>query len=120
MAALLLLDAMLTYGVALSYANRVHDRDLSDDALTLATMLSNDALGSELSPQARFLLEYDPNGRSYFSVRSAKRGMLTGSGRLEPPDRTWHRMPPVLYNTQTGQPRRTRGNGPADIAKRSQ
>ena len=78
MAALLLLDAMLTYGVALSYANRVHDHDLSDDALTLATMLSNDALGGELTPQAKFLLEYDPDSRGYFSVRSAKRGVLRG------------------------------------------
>ncbi|MBB6244758.1 sensor histidine kinase [Rhodanobacter sp. MP1X3] len=101
MAALLLLDAMLTYGVALSYANRVHDRDLSDDALTLATMLSNDALGSELSPQAKFLLEYDPENRDYFSVRSAKRGMLAGSGRLEPPDQTMAPdASPMLYNTR--------------------
>jgi len=102
MAALLLLDAMLTYGVALSYANRVHDHDLSDDALTLATMLSNDALGSELSPQAKFLLEYDPdNSRGYFSVRSAKRGLLAGSGRLESPVETLEQnAKPTLYDTQ--------------------
>ncbi len=101
MAALLLLDAMLTYGVALSYANRVHDHDLSDDALTLATMLSNDALGSELTPQAKFLLEYDPDSRGYFSVRSAKRGMLAGSGRLEAPVQTMApNAKPALYDTR--------------------
>jgi len=82
MAALLLLDALLTYGVALTYANRVHDRDLSDDALTVAKMLGNDQLGSELTPQARFLLEYDPGGRSYFSIFSARHGLLAGNGQL--------------------------------------
>jgi two-component system, OmpR family, sensor histidine kinase TctE len=82
MAALLLLDALLTYGVALTYANRVHDRDLSDDALTVAKMLGNDQLGSELTPQARFLLEYDPGGRSYFSIISARHGLLAGNGQL--------------------------------------
>jgi len=101
MAVLLLLDAMLTYGVALSYANRVHDHDLSDDALTLATMLSNDALGGELTPQAKFLLEYDPDSRGYFSVRSAKRGVLAGSGRLQAPDQTMApNARPELYNTR--------------------
>jgi len=101
MAVLLLLDAMLTYGVALSYANRVHDHDLSDDALTLATMLSNDALGGELTPQAKFLLEYDPDSRGYFSVRSAKRGVLAGSGRLQVPDQTMApNARPELYNTR--------------------
>ncbi|TAM63160.1 MAG: sensor histidine kinase [Rhodanobacter sp.] len=82
MASLLLLDALLTYGVALNYANRVHDHDLSGDALTLAKMLSNSKFGSRLSPQARFLLEYTPDGRSYFTVTSAKRGLLAGNGQL--------------------------------------
>jgi Signal transduction histidine kinase len=82
MAALLLLDALLTYGVALTYANRVHDRDLSDDALTVAKMLGNDQFGSKLTPQARFLLEYDPDGRSYFSINSARHGLLAGNGQL--------------------------------------
>jgi two-component system sensor histidine kinase TctE len=101
MVALLLLDAMLTYGVALSYANRVHDHDLSDDALTLATMLSSEALGGELSPQAKFLLEYDPDSRGYFNVRSAKRGVLAGSGRLQMPDLSLAPdAGPLLYNTR--------------------
>lgn len=101
MATLLLLDAALSYAVALGYANRVHDQDLSDDALTLAKMLGTDRLGNELTPQARFLLEYDPGGRSYFTVYSTKHGWLAGSGRLPPPaqvpalDAT-----PALYDIQ--------------------
>jgi two-component system sensor histidine kinase TctE len=82
MAALLMLDALLTYGVALTYANRVHDRDLGDDALTLAKMLNSGQSGGVLSQQARFLLEYDPDGRSYFSVNSSRYGLVAGSARL--------------------------------------
>ena len=102
MAVLLLLDAMLTYGIALAYANRVHDHDLSNDTLSLATLLSNDALGSELSPQAKFLLEYDPDNRGYFSVRSAKHGLLAGSERLQAPGSTVlaTNAKPTLYNTE--------------------
>jgi len=84
MAILLILDALLTYGVALTYANRVHDRDLSDDAEMLAKMLADPGLGTQLSPQARFLLEYDREGHSYFRVSSARRGLLAGSTRLLP------------------------------------
>jgi two-component system sensor histidine kinase TctE len=101
MAALLLLDAMLTYGVALGYANKVHDHDLSDDALTLAKMLGNDQLGSTLTPQARFLLEYDPAGHSYFSVISARHGLLAGNGRLPQLSQAPALdVAPTLYNTQ--------------------
>jgi two-component system, OmpR family, sensor histidine kinase TctE len=104
MAALLLLDALLTYGVALAYANRVHDRDLSDDALTLAKMLGSDQLGSELTPQARFLLEYDPDGRSYFSVNSAKHGLLAGNARLQQLAQTIAPDgPPTLYDSRLDQ-----------------
>lgn len=84
MAILLLLDALLTYGVALTYANRVHDRDLSGDAVMLAKMLGDPGLGTPLSPQARFLLEYDREGHSYFQVSSARHGLLAGSAQLLP------------------------------------
>jgi len=82
MAVLLLLDALLSYGVALTYADRVHDRDLVDDALTLAKLLGSEP-GSRLTQQARFLLEYDPDGRDYFSVASSRYGLLAGDGRLQ-------------------------------------
>ncbi|KZC19866.1 MULTISPECIES: sensor histidine kinase [Rhodanobacter] len=98
---LLLLDALLTYGVALTYANRVHDRDLSNDALTLATMLGNDRFDGELTPRARFLLEYDPGGHSYFTVSSARHGLLASNGQLPQPAQ----VPaigarPTLYDAQ--------------------
>ncbi|HWU78302.1 MAG TPA: ATP-binding protein [Rhodanobacter sp.] len=101
MALVLLLDAGLTYAVALGYANRVHDRDLSDDALMLANMLGSNGLGGQLGPQARFLLEYDREGHSYFSVRSLHKGLLAGSAPLS----STAGMPaldaaPTLYDTR--------------------
>ncbi|MEO6925530.1 MAG: sensor histidine kinase N-terminal domain-containing protein, partial [Rhodanobacter sp.] len=101
MGILLLLDALITYGVASAYANRVHDRDLSDDAVMLAKMLGDPRLGNQLSPQARFLMEYDREGQSYFQVNSARHGLLAGSARLlpappaQPPGSTPH-----LYDTR--------------------
>jgi len=86
-AVLLVLDILLTYGVALGYSNHVHDRDLGNDALTLAKMMGNEQLGGELTPQARFLLQYDPNGDSYFSVVSLRYGLLAGNGHLPRPAR---------------------------------
>lgn len=100
MAVLLLLDALLSYGVALGYANRVHDRDLGDDALTLAKLLRDNPLGSRLSRQARFLLEYDPDGRGYFSVRSSGHGLLAGDERLTPPPSLAIATEPALYDTR--------------------
>ncbi|KZC34971.1 MULTISPECIES: sensor histidine kinase [Rhodanobacter] len=98
---LLLLDALLTYGVALGYANRVHDRDLSNDAVTLATMVGNEQFGSDVAPQARFLLEYDPEGRGYFNVSSARHGLLAGNERLpEPPQAPAIGAAPTLYDLQ--------------------
>ncbi|TAL98420.1 MAG: sensor histidine kinase [Rhodanobacter sp.] len=101
MAILLLLDALLTYGVALTYANRVHDRDLSDDAVMLANMLGDKQLGSQLSPQARFLLEYDREGHNYFRVSSNRHGLLAGSAHLPAaPDPPPQDDSPTLYSTR--------------------
>ncbi|HJW05294.1 MAG TPA: sensor histidine kinase N-terminal domain-containing protein [Rhodanobacter sp.] len=98
---LLLLDALLTYAVALGYANRVHDRDLSDDAVTLATMVGNERFGSEVAPQARFLLEFDPEGRGYFNVSSTRHGLLAGNGELpKPPQAPAIGAAPTLYDAQ--------------------
>ncbi|HEV7779523.1 MAG TPA: sensor histidine kinase N-terminal domain-containing protein [Luteibacter sp.] len=99
----LLLDALLEYGLATEYSNRVHDRDLSDTALTLAEMMSNDSLGGTLSAQASFLLEYDPEGRNYYTVDSKLHGHLIGNADLQPttaPLVIGHA--PVLYDTERG------------------
>ncbi|MFT3800141.1 MAG: sensor histidine kinase N-terminal domain-containing protein [Burkholderiaceae bacterium] len=79
MAALLLLNAVVSYQIALAYSNHLHDRNLLDDTQSFAQMLQTMPLGSELSPQARFLLEYDPNGHGYFNVNSLHHGTLVSN-----------------------------------------
>jgi len=80
---LLIVESLITYSGALIYSNHVHDRGLGDDAMTLAQMLSQEDLGGQISPQARFLLEYAPEGHNYFSVTSKKHGLLAGSPELQ-------------------------------------
>src|ERR1700750_3438451 len=82
----LVLDAVIGYFVALAYSNRVHDADLSDSALTLSEMIGTDALRGELTAQARFLLEYDPDGRHYYTVFSDRHGRLIGNAELPGPE----------------------------------
>lgn len=104
----LVLDALVTYSVALAYANHVQDSGLADDTRTVARMLREDASHVGLSSQARFLLEYDPDGRDYFSIWSAQTGLIDGSPALMAP-RTDSRLghPPVLANARlNGEPMR--------------
>lgn len=101
---LLLADAVVTYSVALAYSDRVHDRDLADDALTLATMLKTRPLHGRISPQARFLLDFDPDGRNYFSIHSSLHGLVAGSRRLPPATHpTLPGQAPRLYDTRLQQ-----------------
>jgi len=109
MATLLVVAAWVTYSVALAYANRVHDHDLGDEALTLAAMLASENFNGELSPQARFLIENDPDSRNYFAIRSARHGLLAGSPPLVPrADLPTPTAVPVFFDTrlEDGQPLR--------------
>ena len=82
---LLLVNSLITYTGALFYTNHVHDMNLNDDALTLVQMLATVAPDGKISPQAAFLLEYEPNERNYFSVVSAKHGLIRGNPGLRAP-----------------------------------
>jgi len=82
---LLLVNSLITYGGALIYANHVHDRGLADDTLSLTQMLIREAPDGHISPQATFLLEYEPQGHNYFSVSSTKHGQLAGTEIVQPP-----------------------------------
>ncbi|WP_130620134.1 sensor histidine kinase [Dyella amyloliquefaciens] len=101
---LLVLESLVTYGGALIYSNHVHDRDLADDAMTLAQMLSQEDLGGKVSPQARFLLEYAPEGHNYFNVSSLNHGLLAGAPGLRPAPLKAAAQDgePTLYTTMIG------------------
>jgi two-component system sensor histidine kinase TctE len=98
---LLVIESLVTYSGALVYSNHVHDRDLADDAVTLAQMLSQEDLGGQISPQARFLLEYAPEGHNYFNVSSRKHGLLAGTPELQsaPLEGAAQDGEPALYST---------------------
>jgi two-component system sensor histidine kinase TctE len=99
----LVLDAMLIYLAALAYSNRVHDNDLIDTATGLAGLIATEEVQGELSAQARYLLEYDPDGRNYFRVTSSRRGMLAENAALSPePPSMLPGQPAVLFNAQIG------------------
>lgn len=99
--ALLLLNSLITYIGALIYANHVHDVNLVDDTLTLVQMMATRSPDGRVSPQAQFLLEYEPEGRNYFSVFSARHGLIAGNPALRPPGGLFiDGNTPQLYNVQ--------------------
>ncbi|RDS84731.1 sensor histidine kinase [Dyella monticola] len=99
--ALLLLNSLITYIGALIYANHVHDVSLVDDTLTLVQMMATKSPDGQVAPQAKFLLEYEPEGRNYFSVFSAKHGLIAGHAALKPPGGLFtDGMAPQLYDIQ--------------------
>lgn len=108
MGILLAADAVVTYVVALHYSNRVHDADLADDVRTVAQMFRSGQASGELPPEARFLLEYDPDGHNYYSVRSSRHGLLSGNGEFaQPPPPPPDAWPQLFYSRLAG--RKLRG-----------
>ncbi len=103
---LLLLDALLTYSVALSYSNHVHDRDLAGEAQSLAQLLHRESLPGDISSQASFLLNYDPEGRNYYNVRSRRHGLVSGNAGLPlPAQAVVPGQAPELFDTRVGRTR---------------
>jgi two-component system sensor histidine kinase TctE len=83
--ALLLLNSLITYIGALIYANHVHDVNLVNDTLTLVQLMASKSPDGRVTSQAQFLLEYEPEGRNYFSVFSERHGLIAGNPGLKPP-----------------------------------
>ncbi|MEO6137664.1 MAG: ATP-binding protein [Luteimonas sp.] len=100
---LMVLDTAFVYFVALRYANQIHDRDLAISTVGLAQALQQGRSDGRLTPEARRLLEYNPNGRSFFSVRSVHHGVISGSGaHIARADAAPPGAAPRLYDTAAG------------------
>ncbi|HTV85687.1 MAG TPA: ATP-binding protein [Dyella sp.] len=98
---LLMFNSLITYIGALIYANHVHDKDLINDTLTLVQMMAHESPDGRVSSQAQFLLDYEPEGRNYFSVYSSKHGLIAGNRAVRPPSgMPRHGGDPLLYNVQ--------------------
>ena len=98
---LLLMNSLITYVGALIYANHVHDKNLVDDTLTLVQLMATESPEGNVTRQAQFLLEYEPQGRNYFSVFSRVHGLVAGYPNLQPPSGLFKDgNEPQLYNVQ--------------------
>lgn len=98
---LLLVNSLITYVGALIYANHVHDENLIIDTMTLVQMMATESPDGRVTSQAEFLLEYEPDGRNYFSVFSAKHGLIAGNPVLRPPGGLFRNNDgPLLYDVQ--------------------
>lgn len=79
---LMIMDTWFVYIVALRYSNYVHDRDLSESTLGLARALTIGRSNGDLSPEVQQILEFAPEGRSFFAVVSYRRGFVSGNRTL--------------------------------------
>ena len=96
---LMLLDTVFVYFVALHYSNSIYDSDLAFSTIGLSKALEGGHSGGRLSQEARKLLEYNDEGRSFFSVRSLRHGLVSGSGARIPQSRNPQvGAPPTLYD----------------------
>jgi two-component system sensor histidine kinase TctE len=103
---LLLIGAAVTYRVVLSYDNAEHDRGLTMDAKSVATLLRTEQQDEGLSPQARYLLAYDTEGTNYFVVESSRRGVLSSTDLYPvPPVLPAVGAEPYLFDTRLGEQR---------------
>ena len=99
---LMTLDAAVTYVSALKYSNHVHDANLADDVRTLAQMFRAGKTTGDLTEEARFLVEYDPDGHNYFIVRSSRRGLISANGSFDQPAPPEPDAAPLLFDSQLG------------------
>jgi two-component system, OmpR family, sensor histidine kinase TctE len=80
LAALLIADALVSYGIALSFAEKAYDRSLVETAHELAWRLldANGALKQDLEESPSNVLRNDPVDRVFFEVGSADGRTLFG------------------------------------------
>ena len=87
---LLLTGTIVTYGIVVNYDKTEHDRALVSDARSVAALLRTEQQIGSLSPQVRYLLSFDTEGRSYFAVESSLHGLLSSTDHYPivsaPPD----------------------------------
>lgn len=98
MATILLVSGILSYQLAVRFANRSHDRALLDDALALSRLVKAGSAGQlELPPGALEMLSSGEGDRAYLQIRSRERGVIFGDpGLPAPPDSDVSE--PLLYD----------------------
>ncbi|QWF17543.1 sensor histidine kinase [Lysobacter capsici] len=100
--ATVVLVSILVYVIASTYSDRVHDDGLLEDVNGMAKVLRASRSDGQFSPQASFLLEYSSRGHNHYSVRSLKRGLLSGSREPMPVGPVPHDGAAEFYDTRIG------------------
>ncbi len=105
MLVLLIIDAVLSYGLAVHFSGKTYDGVLCDSARSLATQVKFNAGRATLDlPQAALeIFEWDVLDRTYFAVISERHGLILGHGDfplpLESPDPD---LQPDFYDASLG------------------
>lgn len=94
--------SFVAYSVALGYSDRAQDQDLREDVQAMGKMLQRSLRpGESLPDQARFLIQYQPDGMNFYSVRSERHGAVYGPSQHIPEGpRTGTLQAPALYDTR--------------------
>ncbi|MFS8136795.1 MAG: sensor histidine kinase N-terminal domain-containing protein, partial [Thermomonas sp.] len=95
---LMILDTGFVYFVALHYANHVHDRDLSESTRELANVFLVTWPNVQQLPDARQLIEFSQEGRSFYAVSSERRGFISGNAALAAETPTRGSTQPTLFD----------------------
>jgi two-component system, OmpR family, sensor histidine kinase TctE len=85
--ALMMLTGGIIYLSVLNYDNTEHDRGLVTTARSIAALISSGQEVGTLSPQVRYLLAYDSEGKNYFRVESSRHGILSSTDAYPVPPR---------------------------------
>ena len=106
--ALLVLDAIGSYGIAVHFSRRAYDAGLYDSARSLAQQVKFVAGRAtiELPREALEIFEWDVLDRTYFAVNSARSGLVLGHRDFPPPPATPTReLEPFFYDSMyAGEP----------------
>lgn len=98
--ALLVLDTALTYGAALRFSNRAHDRSLLEIARELALHVKVNGSGPhiEISPAAERVLLIDTDDRLAYRVSAEDGGPIGGDAQIDRPPVGWGKgADPLFY-----------------------
>jgi two-component system sensor histidine kinase TctE len=104
LAGVLLLGALLSFGLAFHFGNVVHDRWLLDSAMTLATQLRDNMgrLSLDLPPSAVEMFEWDAMDRIYEEVTSPSDRVLFGNATFPAPPDNLSPNEPRYYDATIG------------------
>lgn len=81
---LALIAGLVTYEMARYYANRAHDAELVEQVDSVVKLMDTQPeTFRAFSPQALFLIQYDPDGFQFYAITSAHKGVIAAN--FKPP-----------------------------------